>query len=148
MDEIISGIQIIKMYTLEMVFSKQITNVRNLELTALRKINYIRAFHMTAILFTTRMALFCTMLSIVLLDGPEYITGARIFIISSYFSIASHLMSQQFLRGISESAEVLVAIRRLEKFLNLAEKKCETSQNVADAPECSSNVFDAQVRRK
>lgn len=146
MDEIISGMQIIKMYALEMVFAKQITNVRKLELTALRKINYIRAFHSTAILFITRMAVFCTMLSIVLLHGSDHITGARIFIISSYFSITSHVMSQQFLRGISETAEVLVAIKRLEKFLNLAEKTFDTSQKVTKAPECSPNLLDAQVR--
>lgn len=123
MNEIISGVQVIKMYAWEKPFARLITYTRKLELKMVSKISYIRAFHMTSMIFTARIALFCTMLTIILIHGPAEITSARIFVISSYFNIVSHLIAQRFSRAIAETAEVLVALKRLEKFLYLEEKK-------------------------
>lgn len=130
MDEIVSGVQVIKMYAWEKPFAKLIHYTRKIELQIVRKSSYIRAFHMTSMLFTTRMALFCTMLTILLIYGPEQITAARVFAISSYFTITSHLMSQRFSRAIAEVAELSVALRRLQNFLNLEEKKSEETAKV------------------
>lgn len=127
MDEIISGVQVIKMYAWEKPFVKLINVARKMELRALRKTSHIRGFHMVFILFTTRMALFCTMLTIIELYGSDHITAAKIFVIASYFSVISHMMSQRFSRGISECAEVMVALKRLETFLYLDEKKTKAN---------------------
>lgn len=124
-DEIISGVQVIKMYAWEVPFSNLIDCARKLELKALRQASYIRAFHMTFLLFTTRMAIFCTLLTIVQLYGAEQITIAKTFVITSYFGVVAHMMSQRFTRGISECAEVLVALKRLESLLYLDEKKTQ-----------------------
>lgn len=123
MNEIISGVQVIKMYAWEKPFARLITVTRKLELKIVSKVSYIRAFHMTSMIFTARIALFCTMLTIISIHGPGEITSARIFVISSYFNIVSHLIAQRFSRAIAETAEVLVALKRLEKFLYLEEKK-------------------------
>lgn len=131
MDEIISGVQVIKMYAWEIPFGKLITYARELELKALRNTCYVRALPLTTMLFTTRMALFCTILTIALLYGPEEITAAKIFVVSSYFGILSHMMSQRFSRSVAEISEVLVALRRLQKFLFLEEKKSESEKNGA-----------------
>lgn len=129
MDEIIGGVHVIKMYAWEIPFTKLITFARKMELKVLRKPNWVRAFHMTFILFTTRMALFCTMLTVVLLYGPEHITAAKVFVITSYYGMIAHMMSQRFTRGVSECAEVLVALKRLEKYLALEEKETDTDIN-------------------
>lgn len=100
MDEIISGVQVIKMYAWELPFSKLITQARRMELKIVRKSAYVRALYMTFMLFTTRMALFCTMLAIALLYGSDQITAAKVFVISSYFNIISQTMSQMFVRGM------------------------------------------------
>lgn len=42
--------------------------------------------------------------------------------ISAYFNIVSHTMSQMFVRGVAEIAEALVAFRRLQNFLEYEEK--------------------------
>lgn len=42
--------------------------------------------------------------------------------VSAYFNILAQTMSQMFVRGIAEIAEALVAMKRLEKFLNYEEK--------------------------
>lgn len=123
MDEIISGVQVIKMYAWERPFEKLLTWARLMELEVLRKTSYIRAFHMTFMFFTSRTALFCTMLTMIALYGPEEITAAKVFVASSYFGIISHLMSQRFSRSVAECAEVLVSLKRLEDFLYLEEKK-------------------------
>lgn len=123
MDEIVSGVQVIKMYAWEIPFTKLVDYTRKMELKRIRKTSYIRGLHMTFMLFTTRLAMFCTMVTIVLIYGPEEITAAKIFVISSYLGVVSHLMSQRFSRSIAEVAEVRIAMKRLEKLLYLDEKK-------------------------
>ena len=113
------------MYAWEIPFSKLITYARTMELKIIRRSSHVRALYMTFILFTTRMAIFCTMLSIALIDGPEQITAAKVFVISSYFAIISQAASQMFVRGVAEIAEMRVALKRLQNFLELDEKKTE-----------------------
>lgn len=123
MDEIISGVQVIKMYAWEKSFSKLITFARRMELKIVRKTSYVRALYMTFMLFTTRMALFCTMLSIALLYGSDQITADKVFVMSSYYTMIAQTMSQAFVRGFAEIAEVLVTFNRLQNFLLLDEKE-------------------------
>lgn len=140
MDEIISAVHVIKMYAWEKPFAKHVAHTRKLELKVLRKICNVRTIHMVSGLFTPRMALFCTMLATVWFHGPEHITAARIFVIASYFSIISILMGQRFSRGIAETTEALVALKRLQIFLELDEKELEVENhaNVNDPTENGS----------
>lgn len=115
MDEIISGVQVIKMYAWEKPFCALIETARKLELQVVTKSAYIRGIYMTFNLFTTRMALFCTLISM-LLFGDE-LSVDKVFVFSSYFNILAHTMSGMFVRGFAEIAECLVAVRRLQHFL-------------------------------
>lgn len=54
MDEIISGVQVIKMYTWEEPFARLIAVARRLEMKEILKNAYVRALYMTFNLFTTR----------------------------------------------------------------------------------------------
>lgn len=140
MDEIISGVLVIKLYGWELPFEKLIAYARMMELNVIRKTSYLRAIHMTSILFTTRFALFCTMVAMALIDGPDSITSDRIFVISALFSIVSHLMSQRFARSIGETAEVLVALKRIESFLRLDEKNSDFNSKVGNGMENGKTV--------
>lgn len=115
MDEIINGIQVIKMYAWEKPFEKLIRISRINELKKVTKLSYVRGLFMTFNLFTTRVALFSAMLTMVLSDQP--ITAKTVFVFMSYFNILSQTMSSMFVRGISEMAELFVAIKRLQEFL-------------------------------
>ncbi|XP_015437296.1 PREDICTED: probable multidrug resistance-associated protein lethal(2)03659 [Dufourea novaeangliae] len=115
MDEIISGVQVIKMYAWEKPFCALIETARKLELQVVTKSSYIRGIYMTFNLFTTRMALYSTLISM-LLFGNE-LTADKVFVFSSYFNILAHTMSGMFVRGFAEIAECLVAVRRLQHFL-------------------------------
>ncbi|XP_072393688.1 ATP-binding cassette sub-family C member 4-like [Diabrotica undecimpunctata] len=115
MDEIISGIQVIKMYAWEIPFRKIIRIARRNEIKIVTKSAYVRAAFMALNLFTTRLALFCTLLTVIL--SKEQITASMVFVVMSYFNVLSMAMSTMFTRGVSEIAECLVAVRRIRDFL-------------------------------
>ncbi|XP_012274704.1 probable multidrug resistance-associated protein lethal(2)03659 [Orussus abietinus] len=117
MDEIISGVQVIKMYAWEKPFCAMVELARRLELRVVTKSSYIRGIYMTFNLFTTRMALYCTLIGIIMLGDRSQLSAERVFVISSYFNILAHTMSGMFVRGFAEIAECLVAVRRLQYFL-------------------------------
>ncbi|XP_063700314.1 ATP-binding cassette sub-family C member 4-like [Culicoides brevitarsis] len=123
MDEIISGIQVIKYYAWEVPFAKLIRVARKMELRVVRKSSYVRALYMTFMLFTTRMALFATMLAIVVL-GDE-LTASKVYVTAAYYAIISSTMSQMWVRGVAEIAEAFVSIKRIKKFLEYEEKESE-----------------------
>ncbi|CAG9859551.1 unnamed protein product [Phyllotreta striolata] len=114
-DEVISGVQVIKMYAWEKPFQKIINLARKAELKIITKSSYVRGLFMTFNLFTTRIALFATLLTMVLTD--QEITATKVFVFMSYFNVLSQSMSAMFVRGFSEIAELLVAIRRVQGFL-------------------------------
>lgn len=128
MDEIISGVHVIKLYAWEKPFTKLITMARALELKVVQKNAYVRALYMTFAMFTTRIALFCSMLAIILLHGEQDITAAKVFVVSSYFSVIAQTLSQMFVRGIAEIAEGLVAIERIQRYLESEEKDVTINQ--------------------
>lgn len=70
MDEIINGIQVIKMYAWEIPFAKLIKTARIKELKIVTKLSYVRGLFMTFNLFTTRVALFSALITIALTDQP------------------------------------------------------------------------------
>lgn len=119
MDEIISGVRVIKMYAWEKPFCSLVELARKLELKVVRKSSYIRGIYMTFNLFTTRMALYCT-LGIILVTDRRF-TADQVFVISGYFSIMALTMSGMFVRGVGELAECLVAVKRLQNFLTYEE---------------------------
>lgn len=128
MDEIIAGVQVIKFYVWEKPFAKLIAAARSSEMKIILKNAYVRALYMTFSVFTTRMALYCTILSIVLMYGREAITVSKIFMISYMFTSISLSMCQSFVRGVAEALEVLVAMKRIQTFLQYEEN--ESGKNI------------------
>jgi len=66
-------------------------------------------------LFTTRMALFCTLIGYVL--AGNVLTADRVFVVSALFGLLSHAMSGVFVRGLAEFAECWVSTNRIQTFL-------------------------------
>ncbi|XP_026807194.1 probable multidrug resistance-associated protein lethal(2)03659 isoform X3 [Rhopalosiphum maidis] len=124
MNEIISGIQVIKMYTWEYFFTKLIEFVRKKEIDQITKTAYIKATLLSFSVFNTRLALFLSVLLYVLLGN--YITASKVFVITSYYNILRVSMAVTFPVGMGLIAELLVSIKRIEDFL-LREEKDERS---------------------
>lgn len=122
MDEIISGVQVIKMYAWEVPFAALVRFARRKELNIVLKNAYVRAMYMSLSLFTTRMALCATVLSIFLLYDREKITVAKMFVVSALFNAISSGICQTFILAVAQMAEAIVAFERLETFLGYEEK--------------------------
>ncbi|XP_018302134.1 probable multidrug resistance-associated protein lethal(2)03659 [Mycetomoellerius zeteki] len=114
-NEIISGIQAIKMYTWEKPFSALIEKARKKEVNVIRWTSYIRGVTLSFIIFTTRMSLFITVLAYVLFSYK--ITAEKVFVITAYYNSLRTTMTVFFPQGITQVAEAMVSIRRLQKFL-------------------------------
>ncbi|XP_045472553.1 ATP-binding cassette subfamily C member 4-like isoform X2 [Harmonia axyridis] len=132
MDEILSGVQVIKMYAWEKPFAKLIKIARKKELKVIIKSSYVRGLYMTFNLFTTRAALYCTLMTMALTNQP--ITTSKVFVLMSYYNILAQTMSTMFVRGISEVAELLVAVKRLQDFLT-------NEEYIVTAPPPNNNDF-------
>lgn len=122
MDEIISGVQIIKMYAWEKPFAKLIATARRHEIKQVLRNGYVRAVFMTVYLCIIRTALFCTVVAIILMNDHEKIRVSKIFMVSYLLMGISNSLCRIFVRAIAEIGETLVAVKRLEMFLEYEEK--------------------------
>ncbi|XP_033334914.2 ATP-binding cassette sub-family C member 4 isoform X1 [Megalopta genalis] len=114
-NEIISGIQAIKMYTWEKPFSALVEKARKREINVIRLTSLIRGVTMSFIMFSTRLSLFITILAYVLYG--KNITAEKVFMLTAYYNILRQTMTVFFPQGITQVAEAMVSIKRLEKFM-------------------------------
>lgn len=147
MDEIISGVQVIKMYTWEEPFAGLIAIARRLEIKEILKNAYVRALYMTFNLFTTRMALFCTVLVILMYEHKE-IPVSKMFMISYLFAAISHAMCQTFVRGLAEFGEAMISFKRLQMFLEYDEKAQPTNNSTDLISSDQLNVRNISILMK
>ncbi|XP_017069896.2 probable multidrug resistance-associated protein lethal(2)03659 [Drosophila eugracilis] len=115
MNEIISGIQVIKMYTWERPFGKLIEQMRRSEMSAIRKINLLRGVLLSFEITLGRIAIFVSLLGFVLAGGE--LTAERAFCVTAFYNILRRTVSKFFPSGMSQFAELLVSIRRIKTFL-------------------------------
>ncbi|XP_055317503.1 probable multidrug resistance-associated protein lethal(2)03659 isoform X2 [Sitodiplosis mosellana] len=148
MDEIISGVQVIKMYSWEKAFAQLVAVARRSELKIILKNGYVRAAFMTLNLFTSRLALFCSVLSIILLYGRENITVSKVFMMSSMFSAISYGMSYSFARSVTEVGDSLVTFRRLQTFLQYEEIGDFDCDNSGSVEKSESKEFGTTQKQK
>ncbi|EGI58008.1 Putative multidrug resistance-associated protein lethal(2)03659 [Acromyrmex echinatior] len=129
-NEIVSGIQAIKMYTWENPFSALIEKARKMEINIIRWASYIKGISTSFIIFTTRISLFVTVLAYTLF-GYE-ITAEKVFMISACYNCLCLSMAMFLPQGIRGAAEMIVTVKRLKKFLmcdELISSKIEMKKN-------------------
>ncbi|CAH1105147.1 unnamed protein product [Psylliodes chrysocephalus] len=118
MNEIISGIQVIKMYTWEYPFAKLVEFVRMKEMKYIRYTSVIRAFLMSCILMLNRCAIAVCILVYVLTGNP--LTATYAYTVTSYYRLL-YTITNFFPSAISQSAEMYISIKRIQKFLKYEE---------------------------
>ncbi|KAI2473971.1 ATP-binding cassette sub-family C member 4 isoform X2 [Diabrotica virgifera virgifera] len=121
MNEVIGGIQVIKMYAWEIPFTKLISLARKAEINVIRRSAYIRGVFMAFNLFNNRFALFATLATMVFTN--KAITAARVYVFMSYYQILANTLAGVFVNGLTQIAELLVSINRIEEFLENEEHK-------------------------
>ncbi|KAH1001745.1 hypothetical protein HUJ04_005722 [Dendroctonus ponderosae] len=115
MNEIISGMQVIKMYTWEKPFTKIVEIVRRLEMNEIRKNSFLKAIHLSFNVFLTRTLIYSCVVVHVLLGNnvnPQYIFGLSLF-----YELLRQCLSQAFAQGVAQVAEAIISTRRIKEFL-------------------------------
>ncbi|XP_063890892.1 ATP-binding cassette sub-family C member 4 [Helicoverpa armigera] len=141
MNEILSGIQVIKMYTWEKPFADLVAKARKREIKQIRATSYIRGVLTSFIMFTTRICLFCSILAYVL--AYNVISAKQVFVVTSFYNILRQTMTVFFPQGIAQVAEATISIKRLQNFM-LYE---DTSKPVPGLAEIQTSTKPKEVRK-
>lgn len=128
MTQIITGIQVIKMYTWEKPFEKVIKGIRDNELSEIRKAAYCRGILMSWLLFLTGFSLFLTLTCFTLLGHK--ITSEKVFSAANSFTVLQFCFALYLPLGIIYTSEGVAASNRIEKFLSMKEKYLMRGSNL------------------
>uniref|UniRef100_A0A1B0DCY7 Uncharacterized protein n=1 Tax=Phlebotomus papatasi TaxID=29031 RepID=A0A1B0DCY7_PHLPP len=120
MNEIIHGIQVIKMYTWEKSFSALVDKVRRKEIDAIRGTSYIDAANYSFILIS-QISRFIALMTYI--SFGNVFTARKVFIVYSYFMYLNESMVHFWPRALTVVAEMYVSSKRITEFLLLSEEK-------------------------
>ncbi|KAH8278915.1 hypothetical protein KR018_011001 [Drosophila ironensis] len=132
MNEIISGIQVIKMYAWEKPFGKMVELTRFNEMRCIKQVNYIRGILISFAMFLSRIFISSSLISFVLLGN--ILNAEKAFFVTAYYNILRRSVTMFFPQGISQFAELLVSIRRLETFMHRPETQVRDKSTMASPP--------------
>lgn len=121
MNEIISGIQVIKMYAWEKPFEQMVKLARKKEIDVITSASYLRGVYLSCAVFIERTTLYLTIITYVLLGNN--ITADKTYSMAQFFNLLQLAMAIYYPMAISMGAETLVSIKRLQEFLVMEEKQ-------------------------
>uniref|UniRef100_A0A8C3ALW2 Multidrug resistance-associated protein 4 n=1 Tax=Cyclopterus lumpus TaxID=8103 RepID=A0A8C3ALW2_CYCLU len=119
MNEVVSGIRIIKMYAWEKPFSSLVTEVRRKEISQILKSSYLRGLNMASFFASSKIIVFVTFTTYVLLGNA--LTASRVFVTVSLYGTIKLTVTLFFPLAVEKLSETAVSIRRIEGFLLLDE---------------------------
>ncbi|GFS16304.1 multidrug resistance-associated protein 4 [Elysia marginata] len=123
MNEIISGIRIIKLYCWEKPFGRLVEKLRSLEVSQLRRTRRVQASVMGPFFTTSQLSVLLFVLAYVLTGKEDEIRPGTVFLVMGVVQCL-RLTCGLFLPLASQHlAETLVVIKRIENFLLLEELK-------------------------
>lgn len=114
MNEIIQGIQVIKMYAWEKCFAKVVDGVRKEEVDKIKKTNIIYGILLCTCM-ATPFSVFFTLVSYIYFGGR--LSGSIVFTVSSCFGIIEQSMINYWPYGLEFFAEAKVSSKRVREFL-------------------------------
>ncbi|XP_026726078.1 multidrug resistance-associated protein 4-like [Trichoplusia ni] len=120
MNEVINGIQVIKMYAWEKPFQRVVKVARAYEMNALKKSMFVRSMFIGFMLFTEKSIMFFTILTLALTD--TMISATIIYPIQQFFSIIQMNVTLILPVAIASFTEMLVSCERIQSFLILDER--------------------------
>uniref|UniRef100_A0A3B4GL42 Multidrug resistance-associated protein 4-like n=1 Tax=Pundamilia nyererei TaxID=303518 RepID=A0A3B4GL42_9CICH len=119
MNEVVSGIRIIKMYAWEKPFSALVTEVRRKEIHQILKSSYLRGLNMASFFASSKITVFVTFTVYALLGNT--ITASSVFVTASLYGTIKLTVTLFFPLAIEKLSETVVSIRRIKNFLVLEE---------------------------
>uniref|UniRef100_A0A1Q3F1A4 Putative abc transporter c family member 3 n=2 Tax=Culex tarsalis TaxID=7177 RepID=A0A1Q3F1A4_CULTA len=143
MNEIIQGIQVIKMYTWEKPFAKLVALARKKEIHVIRYVSYIRGILLSFIMFTTRVSIFISLIAYALLGN--FVTAEKAFTITAYYNILRATMTIFFPQGIAQFAEAVVSVKRIQNFMSHEEVESALGVSMTDPGRKKGEAGDSSV---
>nr|XP_020038730.1 multidrug resistance-associated protein 4 isoform X4 [Castor canadensis] len=130
MNEVITGIRIIKMYAWEKSFADLIASLRRKEISKVLKSSYLRGMNLASFFVANKIILFVTFTTYVLLGNV--ITASRVFVAMTLYGAVRLTVTLFFPAAIERVSEAIVSIRRIQNFLVLDEVSRRTPQPPSD----------------
>ncbi|XP_016967737.1 probable multidrug resistance-associated protein lethal(2)03659 [Drosophila biarmipes] len=131
-NEIISGIRVLKMYAWELPFEKMVAQARKKEMNSIRQGQYIRGFRFTCRIIVSRVAIFLSLVGYVILRG--FFTPEVAFLVTAYYNVLLAAMSIYFPAAMIHTAQVLASFNRVNKLMQ--------SEEVHEKPRCTEDQED------
>uniref|UniRef100_A0A8C2IMR6 Multidrug resistance-associated protein 4 n=1 Tax=Cyprinus carpio TaxID=7962 RepID=A0A8C2IMR6_CYPCA len=141
MNEVVSGIRIIKMYAWEKPFAALVNDVRRKEISKIMSSSYLRGLNMASFFTANKIILFVTFTVYVLVGNK--ISASRVFVTVSLYSAVRLTVTLFFPAAIEKVSESAISIRRIKKFLLLDELvKAHVPLTQEDKKEASVEIQD------
>ncbi|XP_061829600.2 ATP-binding cassette sub-family C member 4 [Nerophis lumbriciformis] len=137
MNEVVSGIRIIKMYAWEKPFAALVSDVRRKESNQVMRSSYLRGLNMASFFCASKIIVFITFTLYVLLGNT--ITASRVFVTVSLYSAVRLTVTLFFPNAIEKLFETRVSIQRIEEFL-LLDEMTKTSTTLPLAEKSDSAI--------
>uniref|UniRef100_H2ZYH4 ABC transmembrane type-1 domain-containing protein n=1 Tax=Latimeria chalumnae TaxID=7897 RepID=H2ZYH4_LATCH len=112
MNEVISGIRIIKMYAWEKPFAELVHDIRRKEISKILKSSYLRGMNLASFFFSNKVIQLVTFMTYVLLGN--IVTASRVFVAVSLYNSVRLTVALFFPLAIEKASESLVSIRRIK----------------------------------
>ncbi|XP_049547987.1 ATP-binding cassette sub-family C member 4-like [Anopheles darlingi] len=113
-NEILRGIQVIKMYVWEQPFEQIVRQLRRKEIKALRGSALIRSVLLT-LRIVPKVSIFLTLISYVYFGNA--LTARRVYMLISFFSVIHHSMVEYWPLAVTSAAEGWISLKRIQAFL-------------------------------
>ncbi|XP_040004306.1 multidrug resistance-associated protein 4-like isoform X2 [Xiphias gladius] len=119
MNEVISGIRVIKMYGWEKPFAALVDEVRRMEISKIMKSSYLRGLNMASFFVASKIIIFITV-CVYVLTGNK-LSASRVFMAVSLYGAVRLTITLFFPFAVEKVSETHVSIRRIKNFLLLDE---------------------------
>ncbi|XP_061486083.1 ATP-binding cassette sub-family C member 4 isoform X2 [Rhineura floridana] len=119
MNEVISGMRIIKMYAWEKPFADLVSSMRRKEISMVLKSSYLRGMNLASFFVASKITVFMTLMTYVLLGNV--ISASRVFVAVTLYSAVRLTVTLFFPAAVERASEAMVSIRRIKNFLILDE---------------------------
>uniref|UniRef100_A0A674F4V2 Multidrug resistance-associated protein 4 n=1 Tax=Salmo trutta TaxID=8032 RepID=A0A674F4V2_SALTR len=112
MNEVVSGIRIIKMYAWEKPFAALVDEVRRKEISKIMKSSYLRGLNMASFFVASKIIVFITFTVYVLMGNR--ISASRVFVAVSLYGAVRLTVTLFFPNAIEKVSEALISIGRIK----------------------------------
>uniref|UniRef100_A0A8C8S3K0 Multidrug resistance-associated protein 4 n=1 Tax=Pelusios castaneus TaxID=367368 RepID=A0A8C8S3K0_9SAUR len=119
MNEVITGMRIIKMYAWEKSFADLVSSIRRKEISMILKSSYLRGLNLASFFVGSKITVFMTFMTYVLLGNV--ISASRVFVAVSLYGAVRLTVTLFFPAAVERASEAMISIRRIKNFLMLDE---------------------------